>query len=123
MKRKNLFGNPTKGSVIFGIVMSSLTIGGGMVSEEPIMVVIGAGFFIWGILYYKKKFSSEKKEVSKRKLYIKLVATKNSKVKKTPDRFWPEPFNSVKEIDIWWNSREDLWPGIEKVELVDTGGV
>jgi len=80
-------------------------------------LVIFFGYMMWK---KRKKAGVGNKESGGGNLYVRLVSRKGGG-KNIPDRIWPEPFNSVQEIKEWWDKREDLWEGVEKVELADLG--
>ena len=74
-----------------------------------VLVLLAAVAFLAFCVWYKK--NKKKDNSSNGKLYVKLVSQKNG------DRIWQVSFQSVEEIKAWWERREDLWEGVEKVEL------
>ncbi len=83
-----------------------------MVETEIIIAAIIGVVVIGGALYLKKRMQPKK---PKGNIYVTMVSNNGSGVPLL--RMWPSPFESVEQIEAWWAKRNDLWEGVERIEI------
>jgi len=64
--------HPTKGSILFGVVLSVITIVAGVSWKCPQIVLPGLVFLAWGVLYYK--------QLVDKKWFVRIVDGNSNKI-------------------------------------------
>ena len=73
-----------------------------------LLLMSALGFFAFCIWYRRRK---KQAQTPKDKFYVTMASSKDG------NREWPYPFESLEKIEAWWDSREDLWEGVDHIEV------